>query len=449
MNVTAPLRCLMTATTLLTCAAIYCPTIRAADEFDKPPISYRESTGHNCVSGLQKSLDARTQTLAYEENQGYLKSLLSALNVPAESQMLVFSKTSLQLRRIAPRTPRAIYFWDDVYVGYCQSGDVLEISAVDPQLGTVFYTLDQRSTETPKFDRRNDNCMVCHASSRTGGVPGHVVRSLYVDAGGQPMFSAGSRTVDHTTPIKERWGGWYVTGTHGEQSHVGNLIVRTKRVEEPVENSQGQNVLNLKDRFNVDRYISPHSDIVALMVMEHQTLVHNCLTKANFATRQALHYEKTMNKILSYGDDNRLESTNRRIANAGDNLIEALLLVDEAPLTSAVKGTSGYADVFVKTGKRDSHGRSLRDLELSRRMFKYPCSYLIQSESFDELPRPMLDYVWQQLGQILSGTDQSRKFAHLSASDRMAIAEILRDTKPALPADWATTQDVKVSLVTP
>ena len=263
------------------------------------------------------------------------------------------------------------------------------------------------------------------------------------------MFSAGSRTVDHTTPIKDRWGGWYVTGTHGEQSHVGNLIVRTKRVEEPVENSAGQNVLDLKDRFNVDRYISPHSDIVALMVMEHQTLVHNCLTKANFATRQALHYEKTMNEVLNYDKDNRLESTNRRIANAGDDLIEALLMVDEAPLTSPVKGTSGYSDVFTKTGVRDSHGRSLRDLDLSHRMFRYPCSYLIQSESFEELPQPMLNYVWQQLGKILSGEDQSEKFAHLSVSDRRAIAEILRDTKPALPAHWATTPGPRVSLATP
>mgnify|MGYP006928165226 CR=1 FL=1 len=442
-------RILTTATTLLTFAAIYCSASRAVDEFDKPPISYRESAGDNCVSRLQKDLDAGTQTFTYDNNQGYLKSLLSALDVPTESQMLVFSKTSLQLRRITPRTPRAIYFTDDVYVGYCQSGDVLEISAVDPQLGTVFYTLNQEPTDRPTFDRRNDNCIVCHASSRTGSVPGHVVRSLYVDAGGQPMFSAGSRTVDHTTPIKERWGGWYVTGTHGEQSHVGNLIVRTKRVEEPVENSEGQNVLELKDRFNVDRYISPHSDIVALMVMEHQTMVHNCLTKANFATRQALHYEKTMNEILDYGKDNRLESTNRRIANAGDDLIEALLLVDEAPLTSSVKGTSGYSEIFTKTGMRDSHGRSLRDFDLSHRMFRYPCSYLIHSESFDELPQPMLDYVWQQLGKILSGEDQSEKFAHLSVSDRRAIAEILRDTKPALPAHWATTPETSVSLLTP
>ena len=320
----------------------------AVDEFDKPPINYRVATPDNCVTRLQKKLDAGQEAFQYDADQGYLKSLLSALNVPPESQMLVFSKTSLQQRRIAPRTPRAIYFNDDVYVGYCQSGDVLELSAVDAQLGTVFYTLDQEQSEKPQLQRRTDNCLVCHSSSRTGGIPGHVVRSLYVDAGGQPIYSAGSRMVDHTTPIKERWGGWYVTGKHGEQTHVGNLIVRSKPVPEPVGNAEGQNVVDLNDRFNVDRYLSPHSDIVALMVMEHQTLVHNCITKANFATREAFHYEKTMNKVLGYGEYNRLDSTTRRIANAADKLVAALLLSKESPLTSPISGTSGYADVFTK-----------------------------------------------------------------------------------------------------
>ena len=421
----------------------------AVDEFDKPPINYRVATPDNCVTRLQKKLDAGQEAFQYDADQGYLKSLLSALNVPPESQMLVFSKTSLQQRRIAPRTPRAIYFNDDVYVGYCQSGDVLELSAVDAQLGTVFYTLDQEQSEKPQLQRRTDNCLVCHSSSRTGGIPGHVVRSLYVDAGGQPIFSAGSRMVDHTTPIKERWGGWYVTGKHGEQTHVGNLIVRSKPVPEPVGNAEGQNVVDLNDRFNVDRYLSPHSDIVALMVMEHQTLVHNCITKANFATREAFHYEKTMNKVLGYGEYNRLDSTTRRIANAADKLVAALLLSKEAALISPISGTSGYADVFTKSGPRDSKGRCLRDLDMTQRMFKYPCSYLIYSEAFDGLPPESRDHVWQGLWNVLSGEDQSQEFAHLTWADRRAIAEIILETKTGLPEYWKVTDDVRVSVVTP
>lgn len=420
----------------------------AIDEFDKPPINYRASTADNCVSRLQQQLDTGEQSLSYSGEQGYLKSLLTALNVPVESQALVFSKTSLQQRRISPRTPRAIYFNNDVYVGYCQSGDVLELSAVDAELGTVFYSLDQEESGKPQLTRRNDNCMVCHSSSRTGGIPGHVVRSLFTDSSGQPIFSAGSRSVDHTTPIKDRWGGWYVTGSHGKETHFGNLIVKTKRVVEPVDNTQGLNVMDLSDRFDVDRYLSPHSDIVALMVLEHQTLVHNRLTKASFAARQALAYEITMNKILDYGENNRLESTTRRINNAAEDLIETLLLVNEAPITAPITGTSGFAAAFPKEAPRDGQGRSLRDLDMKTRMFKYPCSYLVYSEAFDKLPQLTRDHVWKRLWNILSGADKSETFAHLSESDRRAIVEILIETKPGLPDYWTRSPVAEVSMIT-
>lgn len=408
----------------------------AGDEFEGKPIEYSRSTPQNCISRLQERLDRGEANLAYEERNGYLSAVLKALNVPVESQTLVFSKTSLQIRRISPETPRALYFNDDVYVGCCQSGDVLEISAVDPQLGTVFYTLDQQPSEKPRFERRVDNCLICHSSSRTEGVPGHLVRSLYVDPEGHPIFSGGSRVVDHTTPLDQRWGGWYVTGKHGSQAHLGNLVIHGRDVPRQLDNSQGQNVEQLRDRLDVERYLSPHSDIVALMVLEHQTLVHNRLTKANFTARQALDYEQAMNQALGYPPEKRLDSTLRRIQNAGNELVEALLLVGEARLTAPISGTSGFAETFARSGVRDSQGRSLRDLDLSGRLFKYPCSYLIYSKSFDELPREMRDYVWQRLGKILSGEDKSEKFSHLSESDRQAIAEILRDTKPELAGSW-------------
>ena len=408
-------------------------SLYADDEFEREPILYSQSTPENRISRLQQRLDQGELILTHDEKKSYLPALLQALDVPVESQMLVFSKTSLQLQRISPRTPRAIYFNDDVYVGFCQSGDVIEISAVDPQLGTVFYTLDQRESEKPLFERRTDNCLVCHSSSRTEGVPGHLVRSLYVDAGGQPLLSAGSRMVDHTTPIEQRWGGWYVTGTHGSQKHLGNLVVRGRDVEEPVDNSAGQNVQELKERLNVDRYVSPHSDIAALMVLEHQVLVHNRIVKAGFDTRQALDYDVMMNRTLGNPEGTRLESTKRRIKSTGDRLVDALLLVNEAKLTEVIKGTSGYAEQFAAAGPHDPQGRSLRELDLTTRLFKHPCSYLIYSEAFDGLPVESRDYVWQRLFDILSGQDQSAKFAHLSQDDRQAILDILRDTKARLP----------------
>ena len=432
------LQCLTKATFLLCLFGSFTlpPHLLADEDFDREPILYSSATPVNRVSAMQAKIDKGELTLDHSAEFGYLPALLKALEVPVESQTLVFSKTSLQLRRISPRTPRAIYFNDDIYVGFCQSGDVLELSAVDPQLGTVFYTLDQRKAETPAVERRTDNCLVCHSSSRTEGVPGHLVRSLYVDAGGQPMLSAGSRMVDHTTPIEHRWGGWYVTGTHGSQKHMGNLVIRERDVQEPVDNSEGHNVVDIQYRINPDRYLTPHSDIVALMILEHQALVHNRIAKASFDTRQALAYDEMLNKTLENPAGTQLESTTRRIKSTGDRVVDALLLVNEAPLSQPMAGTSGYAEAFAGTGPRDSKGRSLRDLDMATRMFKYPCSFLIYTETFDSLPKPSRDYVLQRMWDVLTGKDTSEKFAHLSADDRLAILEILRETKSNLPDYW-------------
>lgn len=408
---------------------------QADEEWEREPIRYSQSTPQNPVSKLQQKIDSGEVTLRHTGQFGYLVSILKELGIAADSQMLVYSKTSLQLRRINPRTPRAIYFNDDIYIGYCHDGDVLEISVADPQLGTVFYVLEQEPAEKPQFLRQVDNCLVCHSSSRTEGVPGHLVRSLYVDAGGQPILSAGSRTVNHTTPIAQRWGGWYVSGTHGTQSHLGNLIIRGNRVVEPVDNQAGQNVVDLSSRFQSIHYLTPHSDLVALMVLEHQVLVHNRLTKAQFTTRQALAYDQMMRKVLERGGSEPLESTTRRIRDAGDDLVEALLLVGEAELTSPLAGTSGFADRFAQPGPRDSRGRTLRELDLQKRLWVYPCSYLIYSPSFLGLPLEMRSYVWRRLQTILVGRDPEPQFAHLSSADRTAIWQILMETHPDLRPD--------------
>ena len=401
----------------------------AIDEFEHAPIHYSKSIPKDPISKLQTKLDSGVTKLDYSEEHGYLPALLKALNVPIESQTLVFSKTSLQLRRISPETPRALYFNDSVYLGFCQAGDVLELSVADPVLGTVFYTLDQnQSSGIPQFERQTDNCLVCHSSSRTDGVPGHLIRSLMVESSGQPVLSAGSRNVNHTTPLEERWGGWYVTGLHGSQTHLGNLIVSRDAVPDPIENAQGMNQTSLEDRFRVDRYLTPHSDIVALMVLEHQVFVHNRITRAIFTTREALHYEAALNEALKNPPGTRLESTTRRIQNAGDRLVEALLVSGEAKFLAPISGTSGFAAQFSASGPRDSQGRSLRDLDMTARMFRFPCSYLIYSDSFRTLPREMQSYVWNRIRDVLAGNDTSGKFAHLSPEDRQAITEILQQT---------------------
>lgn len=407
-------------------------------DFETEPIKYSDSKPDNVISRMQTKLDAGSVKLSFHPEFGYLPSVLETLKVPTSTQSLVFSKTSFQRQRIAPRTPRAIYFNDDVYVGYCQNGDVVEISAVDPLLGTVFYSMDQEESEQPKFLRHTDNCLICHGSTHTLGVPGHMVRSVYPDLGGYPVLAAGTYRIDHTSPLPQRWGGWYVTGTHGQQKHLGNLIIRDgeKNMAEEVENSSGHNVTDLSKRFNTTRYLTPHSDIVALMVLEHQGQAHNLLTRASFETRAALFYEEALNRELKQPVGRQWDSTKSRIKSVTEPLVKYLLFSGEAELTEPLVGTSGFAKEFAHGSLRDKQGRSLRDFDLNRRMFKYPCSYLIYSESFDALPDAVRLPVYQRLYDVLTGKETSKDFSHLSPSDRTAILEILRETKSNLPEYW-------------
>ena len=417
--------------------------LASGQDFEREPIHYETARADNSISQLQARLDNGETKLTFDDRFGYLKSVLRELDVPESSQMLVFSKTSLQRHRIAPKTPRAIYFNDDMYVGFCQDGDVAEFSAVDPQLGTVFYTLDQEQTDKPKFARHNDNCLLCHASTQTRNVPGHLVRSVYVDPIGFPVFAMGTHRIDHTSPLAKRWGGWYVTGTHGEQTHLGNLIVSGKQVREPVDNTAGHNVTDLSSLLKTSAYLTPHSDLVALMVLEHQAETHNLITRANFTTREALHAEVRLNKDLNEPEGHRWQSTTTRIESAGNELVKFLLFSGEAALTGKLQGTTSFADEFTSRGPRDPQGRSLRDFDLERRLFKYPCSYLIYSHSFEALPGEAKTFVYRRLWEVLSGADQSKEFQHLSGADRAAIRDILIATKPGLPDYWKTpTGDV-------
>ncbi|MGC1274303.1 MAG: hypothetical protein WBC44_11400 [Planctomycetaceae bacterium] len=409
-------------------------------EYEHESIGYATATPHNAVSRLQERIAQGDAQLEYDDESGWLQSLLKELDVDTSSQMLVYSKTSLQRSRIAPRTPRAIYFTDDVYVGFCKDGEVIEVTAVDPDLGAVFYTVDQENRSEATLLRQTDNCLICHASSaHTGGVPGHVVRSVYSDAGGLPVLSAGSFRIDQQSPLEERWGGWYVTGTHGDQKHLGNLIVRDKTKPEQYL-PENLNVTDISDRLDLSAYPSTHSDIIALMVMEHQTGTHNKIIQANFAAKRALWDEKVLDEAFGEGGDELRDSTTRRIANAAESLVEYLLFSDEAKLTAPIAGTSGFAETFMGHGVRDSKGRSLRDLDLTTRMFKYPCSYLIYSDAFEGLPESVKAVVYRRLHEVLTGQGASEEFSHLSVEDRTAILEILLETKQGLPGYWTTLE---------
>lgn len=425
--------------------------------FERPPIDYLNAPVTDPVAKLIASIESGESQLTYDDDHGYLPAILEALQVPVSSQTLVFSKTSLQLHRITPRRPRALYFNDDVYVGWCQRGDVVEIASTDPQLGAVFYTVKQTppkplletestSAADPKSQsqppkntavlraseivRDRGQCLTCHASSRTQGVPGYLVRSVFADASGQPKFGSGTFTIDHTSPLKQRWGGWYVTGSHGKSRHMGNVFAQGDASEHNYDYESGANLMSLNELFKTEPYLTPHSDIIALMVLEHQTQMHNAITAANFETRQAIHQSFQMNALLEREPDYVSESAQRRIQSAADNVTRYLFLCDEAELTDPISGTSGYAEEFAAIGRPDSQGRSLRMLDLQTRLFRYPCSYLVYSESFDALPDRMRVAVLDRMIEVLDAATGTDDYHHLTAADRTAIREILIDTKP-------------------
>ena len=408
-------------------------------QFESEPINYETAPVHDRVARLQRQLDEGRVALRYDADHGYLPAVLEKLGVPVTSQMLVFSKTSFQLRRISPERPRAVYFSDDVYIGWVQEGEVVEVASVDPEQGTIFYSLSQQKSPHPRFVRDRGQCLTCHASSRTLGVPGLLIRSVFPDRRGHPMLGTRTYSTDYRSPLSQRWGGWYVSGTHGKQRHMGNVISTNRRRPEQIDVEAGANITRLSKLVNVSPYLSPHSDIVALMVLEDQSRVQDLIIRAGFEARIAVAYDEMMNKAFKRPASHRTDSTDRRIKSVSERLLEGLLFVDEYKLQAPIRGTSGFAKEFSARGLRDSQGRSLRMFDLSRRLMKYPCSYLIYSASFDNLPAVIKDRVYSRLLEVLTGKDRSKKFSHLTTADRSAILEILRETKHDLPADWNVT----------
>jgi len=420
----APNRCAR----LLSVLAVLCLTHPACADFqgathlmpfDEETINYSKTKAGDRIARLQERIDKGEVKLKHDDTFGYLLSLLEELKVPAASQMLVFSKTSFQRERISPSSPRAIFFNDDVYVGYVPGSPLLEISAADPKLGGVFYTLEQTEAARTRFVR-TDQCLECHASAKTMGVPGHLVRSFSTDESGVVDLRNGVSLVNHRTPFEERWGGWYVTGGHGKQTHRGNLIGKAAFERQEKEPNYLGNLTDLDQFFPVSNYPKPQSDIVALMVLEHQTHMHNFITRLN--------YESTV-ALQQYGHINYLKS----IVNS---FLKYLLFTEEAPLTAPVKGNPDYAKAFESAGPKDKQGRSLREFNLETRLFKYPCSYLIYSEAFDNLPEPIKAHLYQRLWDILTGKDTSPDFQKIPESTKRAILEILAETKPGLPDYW-------------
>jgi len=188
------------------------------------------------------------------------------------------------------------------------------------------------------------------------------------------------------------------------------------------------NLENLDAVFDTKPYLTNRSDIVALQVLLHQSTVQDRITEVNFDTRTAL---GKAGKDPSDGRGVILPPDSRKqIGEEMDALVDEMLLVGDPGFKDRIGGNSGFDHWFQSRGPRDSHGRSLRELDLNTRLFKYPCSFLIYSDAFDSLPRYARDYVYGRLVKILTGKDSSPQYAGLSEADRQAVVEILTATKP-------------------
>ena len=342
--------------------------------------------------------------------------MLAALDVPVESQVLVFSKTSFQASRISPQNPRAIYFNDQVSVGWVRGGDFIELAAQDPTLGTVFYTLAQSADSAggAELTRNNVNCVQCHTSDATMNIPGWFIGSVYPKKDGLTAYGP-AYTTDHRSPFEIRWGGWYVTGRHHGERHLGNAVVSDTTDLASMVTPATVHVANLDGRFDPAGYLSMHSDIVALLVLEHQVQMLNHMTRLGWEARMG-------------------KDAGRPLEQAAAALVDYMLFVDEAELPGPITGPTAFAQTFANQGPRDPKGRSLRDLQLTDRLMRYPCSYLIYSQAFDALPADAKALVYKRLWEVLSGQDTDARYDRLTSTLRQDVLEILRATKRDLPA---------------
>jgi hypothetical protein len=377
--------------------------------YEHKAIQYFQTPTNDPVKRLDDLLDKSKAKIDFDPGSlGYLPSLLKQLNLNPDSQVMIYAQDSFQAPLISPQHPRAVYFNDDVSVGYVQNGEVMEVSALDPKQGVAFYTLGTHRVPKPSFARR-EVCLQCHQGGQTLGVPGLVVSSQYIPKGVETEHVRGGFVTDDRTPIDQRWGGWFVSGTFGNQKHQGVPIGP-----------------GLESKFDPAAYLTPVSDVVALLTLEHQTRMTNLIIRIGWDTRIAQ-------------ADGKLAEAKPKLDAAIEDMVGYMLFTDEAPFADTIKGVSTFTTTFPERGPKDKQGRSLRDFDLQKRLFKYPLSYMIYTKAFDAMPDWARSRVYQRLYDVLTAKDTSAKFARLSADDRQNVLEILRATKPNLPEYWKTT----------
>ena len=396
--------------------------------FDNAPVHYTQTEAHTPLTRIFQRIESGQSTLQAESDREILAEILTALEVPVASQLLVFSKTSAQNARIGPLTPRALYFSQNAYLSWVQNGDI-EAVTFDPKLGAIFHTIDlnrRKKGQAPKL-RRERSCLSCHASAATNDAPGLLVRSIYPDAIGRSIFDWRSFHTTHQSAIVDRWGGWYVTGQAGAAEHLGNKVFTLNRTRQSLTHSRA--IDDLAPFIETAPYLGGgKSDVVALLIFEHQVTVHNLILSAHLASQRLL-FQHQGTEPTDLPDPVRHELNHHR-----DQIVSALLFENEYELTNEqFKGSESFQKAFMKAARTTKEGHSLRDLLLHERLFKYRCSFLIYSDPFTHLHPVLKNEVLIKLQDILIHPTQNPDFGYLTQPERQHILEILTETLPAWP----------------
>ncbi|MBX3740063.1 MAG: hypothetical protein KF712_03660 [Akkermansiaceae bacterium] len=383
----------------------------AQEMWDLPPILYSKTVATDPLARLVETGTALPQG----SEQETLRFLLRLLEIPEASQILVYSKTSAQNYFISPRTPRALHFNENAYVGHVLGGG-FEIIIHDDHLGAVFYFIEpEPDGRKLEIQRNTTSCLNCHATRRTELVPGLTVRSVPTDADGNLLLTLGSTRTDHRTLLPRRWAGYHVTGGSA-LPHLGN---RTFTLEGGLLPDQPQATLKtVSGKIDTSRYLTDTSDIVALMVLEHQCLMHNLLINASMEFRRASWLEGT-----SGGKQAAVLAEAK-----ARGIVDVMLFKDEAPMgDGGVDGSPAYQNAFASRFPKTEAGDSLADFHLGNRLFKNRCSYMIHSKAFTSLPAPMKEAVFRELERRLTSGNGC---GWIPEGERKRILEILHETVP-------------------
>jgi hypothetical protein len=405
---------------------------------DYPFIHYSAPPEHNEIVRLRNRLNDGSVQLVATPQHGYLESMLAALNIDPDSQTLVFSKTSLQIDNISAATPRAVYFNDDTYVAWVQQSGILEIVTMDADRGPVFYTMSAFDP-TAQLARETLRCLTCHDTfaEMGGGVPHFLFESTYDVERGKLIPDAVARETTDETPIAQRWGGWYVTGEDGGAFNLGNILPPATRAPVSVDAVKRGSLRSLASLLDTSPYLRATSDIVALLVLEHQVTVHNEIIHANYKSRLLLERFQPGSDPATMHWASLTPQLQMRFEPMLRPLVDALLMANAAPLPHHVAGSNGYAQRFQARGPMDLRRRSLRQLDLNTHVFRYPLSFLIYSEGFDALPLFVREHVYAKLAQILQTAAPAAPYGDRSAADRKAAFDILLSTKPEFAREVA------------